>query len=127
MHGQQQDVILVVQPYKTGADERGFLYIEGQCRFCSGQPLGLNILLRIAAQVMDWKLDLQFWRNHLYWMPIDADKAGPQNFMPPYDFIECAFQRFYLQVNLQRQRHRQVVDRGPGHELVKKPKSLLGK
>ncbi|OEZ49779.1 hypothetical protein DUGA6_62640 [Duganella sp. HH105] len=127
MHRQQHDVLRVAQTQQARADQWAGGQVERCLRLVLYQPLRLGIALRMrqVRQIGRLQHQLQCRCDHLHRRAVHAGKAGTQGFVAAHDLVQRALQRRHVELSVQADRRRNIVERAARLELVEEPQALL--
>ncbi|OEZ60786.1 hypothetical protein DUGA6_30110 [Duganella sp. HH105] len=127
VHRQQNDVLRVAHAQQARADQWAGGQVERCLRLVLHQPLRLGIALRMrqVRQIGALQRQLQRRHNHLHRRAVHAGKARAQGFMAAYDLVQRALQRRRVELSVQADRRRNIVERAARLELVEEPQALL--
>ncbi|OEZ95965.1 hypothetical protein DUGA2_64160 [Duganella sp. HH101] len=81
--------------------------------------------MREVGQVGRFQRQLQFRCDHLHRRAVHAGKAGTQGFVAAYDLVQCTLQRHHVELAVQTDRSRNIVERAARFELIEEPQALL--
>ncbi|OEZ95777.1 hypothetical protein DUGA2_64460 [Duganella sp. HH101] len=127
VHRQQHDVLRLAQTQQARTDQRTGGQVERCLRLVLHQPLRLGIALRMrqVRQIGRLQRQLQFRCDHLHRRAVHAGKAGTQGFMAAYDLVQCTLKGRHVELSIQTDRRRNIVERAARLELVEEPQALL--
>src|SRR5262245_35403239 len=111
VHGEQQDLRLILQADQAAPDQRALFQIKGGLRLHDLQTKHLILGLEVLPQVVldEREPALRLGGDSLYGLPIDEGEGGAQRFMPDDDPVKCAAQRAAVEGSVQTEADLDVI------------------
>ncbi|OEZ46371.1 hypothetical protein DUGA6_63690 [Duganella sp. HH105] len=127
VHRQQNDVLRVAHAQQARADQWAGGQVERCLRLVLHQPLRLGIAFSRRQLRQVGNIDRQFECrcDHLHRRSVHAGKAGTQGFVAAYDLVQYPLQSRHVELSVQTDRRRNIVERASRLELVEEPQALL--
>ena len=129
VHIDDDHMISLGQPQQFTAQQRSATQIERSPRLLVGQPLSYSqpLIRRQQRQVVRRQRDPPISLITCNGSPRSEGKVVLQDFVPADHLLQATFKRRDIQLSLQSQSRRHVVESALRVKLIDEPQPLLGK